>query len=328
MKTFISLVVAGLIVMPAFSQEDTIRDNSEIIKVSDEPGKASVIVKGKEVMAVDENKDTTRIRIGKKGILVTQDKEGKKIIVKDLDEQEKEENEDWEKHETPGAHENKEAEKQKSKKAPSFKGHWSGFQLGLNNYLNSNNSMSLDNSMSFMDLNTDRSWTYGLNLFQHDFGLGTNKVGIVTGVGIEWSNYNFDMDLSIRRDSIGVIQPYDLSYLGSIQKNKLSTTYLNVPLILEFQIPAGKKRVYFSGGLLGGIKLGSHTKIVYKENGDKKKIKDKDDYNLNSLRYGITARAGYKGLNLFATYYLTPLFETNKGPELYPFYIGLTLIDF
>jgi hypothetical protein len=182
--------------------------------------------------------------------------------------------------------------------------------------------------MNFMDLNTDRSWTYGLNMFQHDFGLGTNKVGIVTGLGIEWSNYNFDRDMNIRRDSIGIIQPYDISYLGSIQKNKLSTTYLNIPLLLEFQIPGGKKSVYLSGGILGGIKLGSHSKIVYKENGDKKKIKDKDDYNLNSLRYGITVRAGYKGLNLFATYYPTPLFEKNKGPELYPFYVGLTLIDF
>jgi len=95
MKTFIALIVAGLILMPAFSQEDSIKDNSEIIKVTDEPGKASVIVKGKEVMAVDENKDTTRIRIGKKGILLTEDKEGKKIIVKDLDEQEKEENALW-----------------------------------------------------------------------------------------------------------------------------------------------------------------------------------------------------------------------------------------
>jgi hypothetical protein len=328
MKTFITLVFAGLMVMPAFSQEDTTKDNSEIIQVTDEPGKASIIVKGKEVMTVDENKDTTRLRIGKKGIIITEDKEGKKIIVKELNETNIEEENESDENETKAGIENKSSEKHKSNKSSEFKGHWAGFQLGLNNYLNSTNSMSLDNSMNYMDLNTDRSWTYGLNLLQYDFGFGTNKVGMVTGLGIEWSNYNFERNYSILRDSIGVIQPYDLSYLGSIQKNKLSTTFLNVPLLLEFQIPAGKKRIYFSGGLIGGIKLGSHTKIVYKENGDKKKIKDKDDYNLNSLRYGITARAGYKGLNLFATYNLTPLFETNKGPELYPFYIGLTLIDF
>ncbi len=326
MKTFIAFLVAGLIALPVFPQEDTVKNNSE--KVTDEQDKASVIITGKEIMAVDENKDTTKIRIGKKGIIITKDKEGKKIIVKDLNEKDIEDNEEWRKYETPKAHEFKEAEKNKTSKSKEFNGHWEGFQLGLNNYVNSNYSMSLENNVTYMDLNTDRSWTYGLNLMQYDFGFGTNKIGMVTGLGFEWSNYNFDKDFSIRKDSIGVIQPFDLSFLGSIQKNKLSTTYVNVPLLLEIQIPGGKKSVYISGGLIGGIKLGSHTKVVYRENGDKKKLKDKDDYNLTSIRYGFTARAGYRGLNLFATYYMTPLFEKNKGPELYPFYIGLTLIDF
>ena len=314
MKTLLLIIITGLIAIPAFTQEDSVKADTVVIKSTDVPEMSSVTITEEEIIAVDENKDTTKIKIGNKGFSIIEDEDGTKIIVKDLDKKESEEN--------------KESEHEKSNKPKKFKGHWSGFQLGLNNYVNSDYSMSLDNDMSFMDLNTGKSWTYGLNLMQYDFGFGTDKAGIVTGLGLELSNYFFDKDSSIRPDANGVIQPYDLTYLGSIQKTKLQTTYLTAPLLLEFQIPAGDKRIYISGGVIGGIKLGSHTKIVYKDSGDKRKIKDKDDYNLSSLRYGFTARAGYSKLNLFATYYLTPLFETNKGPELFPFYIGLSLIDF
>jgi hypothetical protein len=151
---------------------------------------------------------------------------------------------------------------------------------------------------------------------------------MVTGLGLEWCNYNFDRDNNILKDSVGNIVSYPLNSLWSIKKNKLHTTYLTIPLLMEFQVPAGNKKIYFSGGPVGALKLCSHAKIVYKEDGDKSKIKNKDDFNLSPLRLGLTAHAGYKGLNIFFTYYLTPLFEANKGPELYPFSAGLTLIHF
>jgi hypothetical protein len=110
--------------------------------------------------------------------------------------------------------------------------------------MNADFSTSLDNAINFMDLNTGRSWTYSINFIQHSFGLGTDKAGIVTGLGIEWSNYNFDRDFSIRKDSTGNIVPYPLASLGSILKNKVQTTYLTLPLLIEFQIPAQKKIIY------------------------------------------------------------------------------------
>ena len=50
--------------------------------------------------------------------------------------------------------------------------------------------------------------------------------------------------------------------------------------LLEFQIPAGKKRIHISGGVIGGVKLWSNTKMKYKVSGDKSKEKAKgDSYN-------------------------------------------------
>ena len=41
-----------------------------------------------------------------------------------------------------------------------------------------------------------------------------------------------------------------------------------------------------------------------------------------------TVRGGVGWFNLFATYSLTPLFESGRGPELYPFTVGVTLLGF
>ena len=105
-------------------------------------------------------------------------------------------------------------------------------------------------------------------------------------------------------------------------------TYLTAPLLLEFQIPAGKKRIHISGGVIGGVKLWSNTKMKYTIGGEKSKEKAKGDYNLAPLRWGFTARIGYRALNFYANYYMMPLFKESLGPELYPFSIGLALIPF
>jgi len=95
--------------------------------------------------------------------------------------------------------------------------------------------------------------------------------------------------------------------------------------MLEFQIPVNgrDKKLYFSGGVIGGLKVGSHTKVKI----DGSKSKDRGDFNINPFRYGATARFGYKGINLFGTYYFSTFFKDGRGPEMYPFTIGIGLMN-
>ncbi len=316
MKSLLAIVLAALIALPAFTQEDSVIVlQEEIVTVVQDSGNIVVSVGPEETVVIDENQDTTRIKVGKKSIIIIEGGKGTQVNIEDVEE-EIEEDYDYD-------YDDEDCDDEDNGK---FKPHWAGFEMGLNNYLNNGGSMSLDNSMSFMDLNTSRSWNFNINFMDYGFGLGSDKIGLVTGLGLEWNNYHFDNPNSIQKVG-GVIQEAPLSYTD-IKKNRLQTTYLRAPLLLEFQIPAGSKRIYLSAGPVAGVKLGANTKIVYKENGDEQKIKDKDDYNLSSLRYGFTARAGYRGLRLYANYYMTPLFEANKGPELYPFSVGITLLDF
>jgi len=189
--------------------------------------------------------------------------------------------------------------------------------------------MSLSPDNAYMDLNTGRSWNFNLNFLEYGLGFGTDKIGLVTGLGLEWNNYHFDHNNNIIENDEGRIVEYIPDIVvegGNLDKSKLQTTYLTMPLLMEFQIPAGKKRVFINGGVIGGVKLTSKTKMVYRESGDKQKDKVKDDFNLSSVRYGFTVRAGYRALKLHATYYPTSLFEEGKGPELYPFSVGLTVL--
>mgnify|MGYP000923731005 FL=1 len=165
---------------------------------------------------------------------------------------------------------------------------------------------------------------------QYSIGLGSDKVGLVTGMGLEFNNYHFSNPISLKiEDGITTV---DSSYINAdyrVDKTKLSTTNLTLPLLLEFQIPTGEKkhRIYMSAGIIGGLRLGSHTKVVY-DDGDKRKDKNRGDFNIATFRYGFTARMGYRAIRLYANYYPVQLFEKDKGPEVYPFSVGLVLIPF
>lgn len=265
----------------------------------------------KEIVKVIEGKDTVIINVGKKGLKIIDSEDGTSVDFITLD--------DFD-----------ESEDKERKSRKHFNGHWKGLEIGMNNYLTSDYSLTLPAEAQFMELNTGKSWCVNLNVLQYDIGFGTDKVGLVTGLGLEFNNYRFDGENSIIKDPVTreiVSLEYDAATY--IEKTKLSTSYLTVPLLLEFQIPvSGHKRIHISGGVIGGLKIGSHTKVVYKEDGSKQKDKINDDFNLSPLRYGVTARIGYRALKLFVNYNLTPMFETSQGPELYPVSIGFILADF
>ncbi len=208
-----------------------------------------------------------------------------------------------------------------------FSGHWAGFDLGFNAFLNPNYS---NYKSKFMKNNVFRSNSLYINLIQQSIGLQRNRntIGIVTGLGVQFQNYRLDQNTTIERQPNGMITPKTL-YFTDNQRSKLSLTYITAPVLVEFQIPINhyENRLYISGGLFMGYRIGSHTKITYREE-KKEKLKVPDDYSTYDFKYGLMVRTGYRWLNLFATYDLRPFFKQNLGPELTPFSFGITLLSF
>jgi len=283
--------------------------------------KDSVTISNKE-QNLPKKSDTTRIKLGNKGIAIIDDGKGTSVKVEDLEQNKENDRED---NEVGSSDDNKD----NGKKHSHFKGHWGGIEIGMNNFINKDYSMvrSAANGDQFMDLNTGRSWNVNLNLFQHSFGFGTDIFGLVTGLGFEFNDYQFDGNNNIEKDPVTSIT-VSKDYLNELVKTKISTGYLTLPLLLELQIPGSvkhSKRVHIAAGVIGGLKMGSHSKVEYYVNNKLQKDILKDDFNIRSLRYGFTGRIGYGALSVFANCYATSFFEKGKGPELYPFAIGLSL---
>ena len=208
-----------------------------------------------------------------------------------------------------------------------FAGHWAGVDFGFNLFLHPDYS---GYSTDFMKNDIFRSNTTNINFFQQSIGLQKNKntFGLVTGLGLQLQSYRLEKNTTIERQENGRIEPQTLSF-DQNQKSKLSVVYLTLPVLAEFQVPVRhyKNRIYLSGGVYGGLRIGSHTKIKYRTEGKKEKLKTPGHYSLQDFKYGIMLRAGYRWVNIFATCDLVPFFKENKGPELTPVTFGITLIN-
>lgn len=212
-----------------------------------------------------------------------------------------------------------------------FEGHWSGVEFGVNGFGYSDYSLYPAQENNFLANDLIRSNVLNLNLFQYSKGLQQNRntIGLVTGVGLSIQSYRLNNSTTLKIDENRKIYPETL-FFDSNQKSKLSSVYLDVPLLVEIQIPVGHvaNRIYVSLGVTGSKRLETHTKVKYRKNDKREKLKSPGDYSIGEYKIAGTIRVGYRWINLFSNYDMVPLFDERKGPVLYPFSFGIKLISF
>lgn len=229
--------------------------------------------------------------------------------------------------------------------------HWAGIDLGINGFVNADKSINLSHDPSleltdpkkvtqFMELDYSKSWVFSLNFYEHFFKIYQHHFGLVTGLGLEYNNYELKHNVRLIQNGGGFVSnnlnAYNQNYTWGVvdstfnfSKNRFKTFYINAPLMFEINTGDHKnKSFHLSAGAIVGYKFTTRMKYKYKDNGDEQKIKDDQNFNTNPFKVALTARVGYGWLNFFATYSLTPLFESGRGPELYPVSVGMTLLGF
>lgn len=207
-----------------------------------------------------------------------------------------------------------------------FRKNWSGFEMGINGYLTPDNSLTLAGDAEYIDLRYNKSVVVNLNFWQQSFPLISNNLGLVTGLGLGFNNYRFDNQTRIVYDREGLGFYEDT--INSITKNKLTLTWINLPLLLEYQTGGkGFEKFHIAGGMILGTRIGTHAKYVIDDAGKKRKEKDYHDFHAPPFRFDLTGRIGWGSINLFATYSLNNLFKDDKGPELVPFSVGIRLVN-
>jgi hypothetical protein len=205
--------------------------------------------------------------------------------------------------------------------------HWGGLDLGMNFLVNSDNKMKYPANDEWIELDQGHSLSWRFNLLEQKIRLAKDYAGIITGVSLVYNSYSFDKNVALYSNSDSTFAVLDT--VAQYSKNKLRATYLQVPLMLEFNTSNDPERTFHvAAGIIGGWKIGSQYKQRFESEGKEYKVKVSDDYNLSPLTLDATARIGYRNLTLFATYGLTSLFKDDKGPEVYPVTVGLSLVPF
>lgn len=299
MKNIYTLIVAYVLLFPfsIFSQEKKDEKPKDVIVIDEDNEKAIVGFLGAKVEVQNYNDTVAKITLGHKRWEFIERNDNTKVRMVNIPRDE-------------------------------FSGHYAGVQLGFCNYLGSNYSSSLPEDANFMNINSGKSMVFSINFLQYNIGIQKAKhnLGFVTGLG--WSVYNYRQDnqylITKNESGITIGEPI---VNGEVKKSKITTSYINIPLLFEAQIPSQSRRstAFVSAGVYGGFKIGSHTKTVL-YGGSKKK--SRDNINLNPLQYGAMFQVGYKVIKLYATVSFSSLYEKNKGPEIYPYSIGVTLLNF
>lgn len=186
---------------------------------------------------------------------------------------------------------------------------------------------------------------YALNGFSREFNISfmldkpfkTNPhYSLGFGIGYSSSNLFFN-DKYVDIKSTETVMPITANITGttnSFKKFKLVLNYVEIPLELRYssKIENPSKGFRMAIGLKGGMMLGAHTKGKNEVNSDGSSIYGKGfiekQYSkrfFKTTRISATARAGYGLFSIFGTYQLSPLMNTEAGPVIHPYSIGLAI---
>jgi len=176
-----------------------------------------------------------------------------------------------------------------------------------------------------------RTINQGANVFlMYNHMMGENGLSFAGGVGVSSENlYLKDVHIpNVKLDSIAFTA---LPSGVNVKRSKLNVTYVDIPIELRY---VTNNKMRFTLGMKFGFAVDSKTKIkgdAFDEDGTLgwgTKEKHKDVNQLESTRFGIQARIGYKWVHVYGYYSLNKVFKADKGPQMYPISVGVTFMPF
>ena len=212
-------------------------------------------------------------------------------------------------------------------------------ELGMNNYLE--NGDFPDAHAAPYAVRPWGSWYVGLGWSRTNYV--SKSLLFEWGGNFTWYNFKLEDDqiFVTKGDEMVEFNPLPSEYDG--KKSKLTASFFNasfVPMI-DFSKNRRKVKSFESGsvkienykkqglkvgvGVYGGYRLGSHSKIKFRQDSETDKDKEHSSFYLNNWRYGVRGRLGIKGLDIFFNYDLNDLFSEGRGPELNAFSFGIIL---
>jgi hypothetical protein len=102
-----------------------------------------------------------------------------------------------------------------------------------------------------------------------------------------------------------------------VETNTMAVNYVDIPLEFRYHLNRNdySKGYRFAVGAKLGLLANAHTKIeITDADGLTQKIKNRQNYGLSPVRYGIYTRIGFPGFNVWTYYGLNEVFREGQGP--------------
>ncbi|QTE23085.1 hypothetical protein [Polaribacter cellanae] len=193
------------------------------------------------------------------------------------------------------------------------------FAMGVNNVLANNKISSLNNSeykfwqSHFYEL----GFTWKTRLTKRP-----SQLYFKYGVSFLWNNLRLkNNQYHIKNGDVTEIKTFPENLLES----RLRHVQMNFPMHIEWDLSKNKKykdgyvhdrtnrSVRLGVGGFVGFKLGTRQYLEYKDNSGVEKTQVAyDNFNMNTVNYGLSAFLGYKSTSFYVKYDLNPLFKDTE----------------
>lgn len=161
--------------------------------------------------------------------------------------------------------------------------------------------------------------------YQYPLRFGRSRFSFNPAIGVSMERYAWKTSVILvnpqEANLNAQVEKYDFGSasvrFNDPRKIMLVANYLEIPVEIRFDTkPEDISRSFnVAIGARGGWLYDSFIKVKYKDEGQTKKMKDKQDWGLNQFRYGVYTRLGIGGFNFFGFYNLSPLFQKDKAPS-------------
>jgi hypothetical protein len=165
------------------------------------------------------------------------------------------------------------------------------------------------------------SWMLDIGGAYHTFN---NHWLVSINGGLDWTRYHFNGNVRLwENNGRGEFTPDPNG--RNYRDSKVLIYYLKIPLLLEYQTGRYKEGFFINGGVEGLVKLYSKSQVEAYQSDNSISKEDLRGLNLYPINVRAVLRIGIAKTSLFGYYQPISLFNNNKGPELYPFGVGVSL---
>lgn len=204
-------------------------------------------------------------------------------------------------------------------------------------------NLTMDNLLANSTDSFYNSSAFNPNLgfyFMYDLPIGTSGLSFAPGLGFTFSKTNLSNSI-LSQDSTGTSFTASKNHTlfkdgtKTYGSSSVYTSWVEVPLELRYKTKPlnGRSCLKFAVGMRFGMRLGSNSTVTYNDLklAREVNIKESPFADLNSLRYGLTFRAGYGAINLFGYYGLNQFIKDSKNYnnlDLRQYSIGVSITGF